>query len=147
MSEDARKDGAAAAPFIFENLQERIAQFNQALGNSEFAAVHSIIDALFTIVIDDDEDGAPNPLEHRVDLLVQDRRERRRKRRWRPNDRNSSSGSRARHHQGKIPQRPFDCPRPRPAAHRGGRACGRERDIGELRFEVVGEEICTRFRC
>ena len=72
MSRDARKDGAAgAAPFIFENLQELIARFNQALGNSEFAAVHSIIDALFTIVIDDDEDGAPNPLEHRVDLLVQ----------------------------------------------------------------------------
>ena len=72
MSKDARKDGAAgAAPFIFENLQELIARFNQALGNVEFAAVHSIIDALFTIVIDDDEDGVPNPLEHRVDLLVQ----------------------------------------------------------------------------
>ena len=72
MSKDARKDGAAgAAPFIFENLQELIARFNQALGTCEFAAVHSIIDALFTIVIDDDEDGAPNPLEHRVDLLVQ----------------------------------------------------------------------------
>ena len=72
MSKDARKDGAAgAAPFIFENLQELIARFNQALGTGEFAAVHSIIDALFTIVIDDDEDGAPNPLEHRVDLLVQ----------------------------------------------------------------------------
>ena len=72
MSKETRKDGAAgAAPFIFENLQELIARFNQALGNVEFAAVHSIIDALFTIVIDDDEDGVPNPLEHRVDLLIQ----------------------------------------------------------------------------